>query len=150
MIMNYILHILREQRVGYELTFKINDFYSDQIKDFAHKIYRKQIQVGRESLSRGFIIKEWETLQNICVDKTNTTGANIEWASQIISSLWTYSKSIWGARNKFINESSADTKRSPKTTELLRVLDQEIAAARSRSIDYDTNQLLLNIESRKK
>ena len=150
MIMNYLLHILKEQRVGYDLAFKINDFYSDQIKEFAHKIYKKQIQVGRDSLSRGFLIKEWETLQNICVDNTNTTGSNIEWASQVINALWIYSKSIWDARSKFINEPNDITKKSPKTTELLRVLDQELKAARTRPMDYDMHQLLLNIESRKK
>ena len=150
MITNYILHILKEQRMGYSIPFKITDFYSDQIKSFAHKIYKKQVEVGQDSLSRGFLIKEWESLQNVCVDNTNTTGSNIEWASRIISALWSFSKSIWEGRSKYINEPNEKTKKSLKTMELLRVLEQKINLARQRAIDYDTHQLLQSIESRKK
>ena len=114
MITSNIIHILREQRMGYTLPLKINNFYSDQIKELARKVYMKQVQVGLDSLSRGFLIHEWETLQNICRNNNNTTGSNVEWASPVIGALWTYSKTVWDGRGKFINTPTDATKTSLK------------------------------------
>ena len=119
MITSNIIHILREQRMGYTLPLKINNFYSDQIKEFARKVYMKQVQVGLDALSRGILIHEWETLQNICQNDNNTTGSNVEWVSRVIGALWMYSKTVWDGRSKFINTPTDTTKTSLKTKELL-------------------------------
>lgn len=100
-------------------------------------------------LAKGFLITEWESLQNVCTSNTNTSPFNIEWVSRGIFALWSYSKQIWGGRCKFVHDTNPNTNKSLKINELLRILKKEIQALKERRVDYDTSQLIANIESKK-
>ena len=112
-------------------------------------MYHKQRTIGVHVLCKDLLIKEWESLQNVCVNSSNKTATNIEWASRVVQALWTYSKQIWDGRCEFIHEKNPITSRSLKTDEILKILQQEIDTVRSQRMAYDTKKLLENIESNK-
>ena len=105
-------------------------FYSNQIKSLATKVYEKQRKIGPLLLAKGLIIYEWESLQNICERNTNTCASNIEWASKAIDTLWEFSKTIWDGRCKQVHNLNPSSNKSLKTTEILRILEQEITTLR--------------------
>ena len=123
--------------------------YSDQIKSLARSVYQKQRQLGPRNLVKGFMIQEWESLQNICVYNRSTAASNIEWSSKAISALWEFSKSIWDGRCARVHEPNSNGTKSLKSTELLRVLETEIAELRKTRLEYDSQQLLRNIDIKK-
>ena len=75
--------------------------------------------------------------------------SNIEWASRVISALWSYSRNIWDGRCQFVHATNSNTNKSLKTDELLRILNKEIEAIRNLNLGYDTQQLLQNIENKR-
>ena len=150
MITDLLVSIIKENRMGYEQAPIISAYYSDQIKSIAKSVYDKQRKIGTSALVKGFLIVEWESLQNVCTNNANTSTSNVEWASRVIFALWSYSRQIWDERCQFIHATKPDTKKSLKTDELLRILNKEIAILKESHADYDTSQLIANIESKKK
>ena len=73
----------------------------------------------------------------------------IEWASRVIAAVWDFSKMIWDGGYKQIHDTNPTTNKITKTTELLHILDTEILTLRQTRLDYDSQQLLLNIDSKK-
>ena len=123
-----------------------------------HQAFTKQHQIGWDNFSRGliafdwkgFMIQEWESLQNICVNNRSTAALNIEWSSKAISAFWEFSKSIWDGRCARVHEPNSNGQRSLKSAELLRVLDTEIEELRKTRLEYDSQQLLRNIDIKKR
>ena len=150
MIADLLVLILKEYRMGYESPPAISAYYSDQTKQMALLVYNKQREMGPKALAKGFLIKEWEALQNVCTNSTNAASTNVEWASRTISALWSFSRQIWDGRCKYVHASNPVTNKSLKTDELLRILNKEILSIQEIRRDYDTQQLLANIESKKK
>ena len=126
MITDLIVSILKEHRQRYQIQPTINAYYSDQIKRMAKLVYQKQRQIGPRLLTKGLLVYEWESLQNICERNTNTSESNIERASRVIDAIWDFSKMIWDGRCKQIHDTNPATNKSLKTTELLRILNTEI------------------------
>ena len=149
MITELLVRIMKEYRMGYEICPTFTAYYSDQIKSLARSVYQKQRQLGPRNLVKGFMIQEWESLQNICVNNRSTAALNIEWSSKVISALWEFSKSIWDGRCARVHEPNSNGTKSLKSTELLRVLETEIAELRKTRLEYDSQQLLRNIDIKK-
>ena len=78
MITELLVRIMKEYRKGYEICPTFTAYYSDQIKSLARSVYQKQRQLGPRNLVKGFMIQEWESLQNICVYNRSTAASNIE------------------------------------------------------------------------
>ena len=135
--------------MGYEQAPIISAYYSDQIKSLAKSVYKKQRKIGTSALVKGFLIVEWEPLQNVCTNNANTSTSNVEWASRVIFALWSYSRQIWDERCQFIHATKPDTNKSLKTDELLRILNKEIAILKESQVDYDTSQLIAKILNKK-
>ena len=90
MITDLLVQILKEHRLGYDSPPVISAYNSDQTKQLARLVYHKQRDVGPKSLAKRFMIKEWEALQNVCTNSTNVASTNVEWASRVISALWSF------------------------------------------------------------
>ena len=149
MITELLVLLLKEYRMGYEMRPTYTAYYSDQIQSLARSVYQKQRQLGPSNLAKGFLIQEWESLQNVCENNRSTTVLNIEWASRTISALWGFSKSIWDERCSKVHGPSTNGQRSLKTAELIRILEQEVEALRQTRLEYDSQQLLHNIDCKK-
>ena len=67
----------------------------------------------------------------------------------MIDAIWDFSKMIWDGRCKQIHDTNPATNKSLKTTELLRILNTEIQNLRQTRLEYDSQQLLINIDSKK-
>ena len=70
LIVEYLVAILKEHRMGYETCLQDTAFYSDETKRLARKVYHKQRSIGPHALSKGLLIKEWESLQMYVRTKT--------------------------------------------------------------------------------
>ena len=55
--------------MGYKMRPMFTGYYSEQIQSLARSVYQKQGQLGPRNLAKGLLIQEWESLQNVCVDK---------------------------------------------------------------------------------
>ena len=88
MVINLLVQLLREYRVGYPIRPKHNQFYSKPINECAVSVYLKQRKYGPKILTKGFLIKEWEALHDLCPNASNPGDTNLEWATKVIQALW--------------------------------------------------------------
>lgn len=96
-------------------------------------------------MSRGFIIQEWEALQNMTSSPDNASSENIEWASRLIQALWSYSSDIWKGRCNIIHKPNKTTNSSIKLTELKIILLKEVDSLADVATTYDSKDLVTNI-----
>lgn len=142
MITELLVLFLKEYIMGYEMRPPFTAYYRDQIQSLARSVYQKQRQHGPRNLAKGFLIQEWESLQDVCENNRSTNVLNIEWASWVISALWGFSKSIWDETCSKVHGPNTNGQRSLKTKELIRILDQEVEALHQTRLEYDSQQLL--------
>ena len=115
----------------------------------ASKVESKQRLLGPGAICKGFLITEWEALQNIRSNNNTTVSYNIEWSSRVTQALWTYSKAVWDERCEAINKKNPSTNLSLKTAELLKVIEDDVKFLQDSTSDNDTAQLLHNIDTKK-
>ena len=62
------------------------------------------MQLGNNSLPQGYLTKEWLIVQNqwLCASNTNSKGKN--WIKEMITSLHTYTYSVWKWRNDILHK----------------------------------------------
>ena len=144
-IVTYLTGLLQEHRKGYPQKLQQHPYQNPKIVTLAKKVSAKQKEIGLLALTRGFIVREWEALQNLCDNHATTQAQNTEWASKCINALWTYSKSLWDDRCNLIHSPDQGTKLSLKTKEIRKVLRSEIEWLK-RSKNYDDQQLVQNIQ----
>ena len=149
MITELLVLLLKEYRMGYEMRPTFTAYCSDQIQSLARSVYQKQRQLGPRNLAKGFLIQEWECLQNVCENNRSTNISNIEWASRVISALWGFSKSIRDERCSKARDPNTNGQRSLKNKKLMRILDQEVEVLHQTRLEYDSQQLLHNIACKK-
>ena len=123
-------------------------YYSEQIQSLARSVYQKQRQLGPRNLAKGLLIREWESLQNVCTNNKSTTASNIEWSSRVISVGLFKNNLGWKMLTcAWIElEWAAQFKEKRNAT---IVLDQEVEALRRTRLEYDSQQLLRNIDTKK-
>ena len=149
LVADHIVNVLKEHRLQYHVEVRGNGFYSDQIQEMAKKVESKQRELGPGAICKGFLITEWEALQNICSNNNTTVSSNIEWSSKTTQALWTYSKAVWDGRCDAINKKNPSTNLRLKSAELLKVIEADVNFLRESMSDYDTAQLLHNIDTKK-
>ena len=99
-------------------------------------------------MSRGFVIQEWEALQNMASSPDNESSENVEWASRLIQALWSYSSDIWKGRCHIIHKPNTVTNCSIKLTELKKILLQEVDNLADMATTYDYKDLVKNIRQK--
>ena len=76
---------------------------------------RSQQKVGRNSLVKGYITKDWERTQTLWEQQTTTTAATKkEWSKELIIALHTFTYGTWKLQNEYEHgnsEHSAQTQR---------------------------------------
>lgn len=145
-IVTAIIRLLQEFRTGYPPKLQQHPYQNPTIQELSKQVMKKQRMLGPQALWRGFLVYEWEALQNLCDNHSSTISCNTEWVSRCIQSLWTFSKQVWESRCNKINSPDPTTKTSLKTVELRRVLREELEWLRT-STAYDDQMLAKNIES---
>ena len=113
-IVTHLVGILRSHRVGYNAPMETHVFLNPTIRNLTKKVYEKQLRLGTAALTKGFLVVEWETLQNYATNQDSRCQTNIEWASRVIKALWDFSKDIWDARCTVINANNKTTNRENK------------------------------------
>ena len=64
----------------------------------------QQLQLGQQSLEKGFLCKAWDTVQHEwSKSQNNNKKDRFTWASHTITALQTYTMNIWKHRNTFIH-----------------------------------------------
>ena len=144
-IVTHLVGILRSHRVGYNAPMETHVFLNPTIQNLTKKVYEKQLRLGTAVLTKGFLVVEWETLQNYATNQDSRCQTNIEWASRVIKALWDFSKEIWDARCTIINANNKTTNRTLKTEDLANVITTELEKLEKEAKLYDTHQLISNI-----
>ena len=144
-IVTSIIGLLHEQRKGYPQKLQQHPYQNPKIITLVKKVSDKQKALGLGALTKGFIVREWEALQNLCDNHATTQAQNTEWASKCINALWTYTKNLWDDRCTLIHSPDPTTKLSLKTREIRKVLRNELEWLQ-KSKQYDDQQLAQNIQ----
>ena len=148
-IVTSIVGLLQELRTGYLPALQQHPYQNPTIQTLSKKVMHRQRSLGLQALWKGFLIYEWEALQNLCDNHTSIVSNNTEWAYRCIQALWSFSKKVWESRCTKINSPDPTTKVSLKTVELRRVLREELEWLRN-SKTYDDQMLATNIETHMK
>ena len=148
-VMTTLIPSLEEYRRGFPPPLQSHPFTSQKIQQAAKRVAAKQKSIRISLLARGLLVTEWEALQNISSNHSTTAESNLEWSSQVINTMWWFSLSLWDARCEKINAPGQGNRPSIKKQDLLRVLQEELDSIKATQ-DYDTHQLILNIEERKR
>ena len=61
------------------------------------------MDLGHESLHRGFISRNWMVAQRVCTDASDMMKRELGWLKNLVRTLWQYSCNMWQQRCKHIH-----------------------------------------------
>jgi len=86
------------------------------------QVVTQQIHLGKYSLHRGIISRNWMVLQNEFQSKSDSRQKNLVWLRNLIRALWTYSYDIWVSRCKQVHTKNPEDLVSMNHEELKKVV----------------------------
>ena len=110
------------------------------------QVYEQQRSIGKDALIRGFIVRNWMIVQNICEGKDNLEHKNLGWMKKVIRLLWTYSHEMWVGRCKQVHESTKGAIDSMNHQELLYCIRQSLKIPRE-ELSISEKKLHINISN---
>jgi len=79
---------------------------ADKIR-MTEQVFTQQLHLGKFSLHRGIITRNWMVLQNE-FQHNDSRQKNLMWLRNLIRALWTYSYDVWVSRCKQVHTKNPD------------------------------------------
>jgi len=109
--------IHQDQRVTYKAPI-LGDAAKIRMTD---QVFNQQLRLGKFSLHRGIVSRNWMVLQNE-LTSNDSTQKNFVWLRNLIRALWTYSHDVWVSRCKQVHTKHPDDFCSMNQEELIQVV----------------------------
>ena len=139
-----MIQCVEKHRRGYE-NLAFNDLIiSDDTKELARRIFKKQQDIGHLSYLQGYIITDWVLLQNIYLKCNDEWDNKIDWMVKVIRAIWKYSTQMRKARWDKIHNANQD-KQSISRKKTINLIQQELERTRYFG-DFEIRQLQSNIK----
>ena len=143
LVLEAMTSIIESNRKGYDVQPNLSRFTHDDLKNVVRDIIKGQKSLGYYEFMKGFLSHEWVLAQNIYLNCRDVNAEKTIWAAGVIRAIWTYSKSMWKARNDYVYGKEDGKQKSPKRHELLDLLNKEIDRIKHLK-DLTTRQLRKN------
>ena len=118
-------------------------FYKRRQQSVLHEVFQQQQRLGPNAILRGLIDRNWMVLQNLH-SSSPPDHLDLLWLSNLIKTLWTYSHSVWVARCKHVNQTTADEPISLTQAEQMSIIRQYLKLPRD-ILTREEKRLHLNI-----
>ena len=154
LLVDAIASLLDQTHQGHRVSYKaplLGDTAKIRMTD---QVFHQQLRLGKFSLHRGIVSRNWMVLQNDLTSNVDSNQKNFVWLRNLIRALWTYSHDVWVSRCKHVHTKNPDDFCSMNHEELIQVvrsylkLDSSSLSAIERKIHLNVTKKLPFAHSR--